>query len=424
METMLKIQGVGVDTLAKQFQTPLYVYDQKMIEEKMQMYHDHFQSKTFETEVLYASKAFCIQAMVRLAKERGLGLDVVSGGELYTALRAGFDPKHIHFHGNNKSMTEIEEALRAGVGTFIVDNVMEGEYLCQKANSLSYPLHVLIRVNPGVEAHTHEYIVTAHDDSKFGISIHEKACLANMINAFQQTEKIVFDGFHAHIGSQIFEPQAFETEVDVMGQFLHEMQNEYGIVSRCLDVGGGFAVHYTDADAPIPIPLVCEVILRACEKQKEKYQLALQKIMIEPGRSIVAEAGMTLYTIGFQKKTAHRHYLFVDGGMSDNIRPALYQADYSCDVANRMGEEKTIPTCVAGKCCESGDVLIQEALLPACVPGDLLVVYTTGAYGFSMASEYNRLCRPAVVFVKEGKARCVVKRETYADLVRGECDLE
>lgn len=424
MEDMLQIQGVTVKELADTYGTPLYIYDQNALEEKMEEYVRYFQSSAFETEVLYASKAFCIQEVVRLAKKHHLSLDVVSGGELYTALQAGFDPQKIHFHGNNKSMQEIQEALQAKVGTLIVDNVMEGEYLCSIMKDQAYDVHVLIRVNPGVEAHTHEYIVTAHDDSKFGISIHEKEQLAQLIALFQKTDHIIFDGFHAHIGSQIFEPQAFETEVEVMGQFLWEMQQTYGIETKCLDVGGGFAVHYTSDDAPIPIPTVAQTILRACEKQKTKYHLPLEKILIEPGRSIVAEAGMTLYTVGFQKQTPHRHYIFVDGGMSDNIRPALYQAKYRCAIANRMNEQKKIPTCVAGKCCESGDVLIEEADLPETKPGDLLIVYTTGAYGFSMASEYNRLCRPAVVFVKDGKSHCVVKRETYQDLLRGECTFE
>lgn len=421
MGNMLKIQGVGVDELAQTYGTPLYVYDQNRIETNMKMFRECFQSKVFETEVLYASKAFCVQEIIQLAQRYDLSLDVVSGGELYTAKAAGFDPKRIHFHGNNKSPREIEEALQAGVGTFIVDNVMEAEYLNKAVQRYDHELHVLIRVNPGVEAHTHEYIVTAHDDSKFGISIHEQDVLAEMIGMLQQNSNIVFDGFHAHIGSQIFEPQAFETEIEVMGRFLYEMQETYGIESRCLDVGGGFAVRYTDEDRPIPIDLECQTILKACEKQKEKYQLPLAKILIEPGRSIVGEAGLTLYTVGFQKKTVHRRYVFVDGGMSDNIRPALYQAKYRCDIANRMEEDKTEAVCIAGKCCESGDVLIEEAMLPPCVPGDLLAVYTTGAYGYSMASRYNRLCIPAVVFVKDKEAHCVVRRETYEDLLKGEC---
>ena len=420
MENMLKIQGVPVGELARIYGTPLYIYDQDRMEEQMDTYQKSFQSDVLETEVLYASKAFCIQEMLRLVQAHGLSLDVGSGGELYTALAAGFDPARIHFHGNNKSPQEIEEALQAKVGTFIVDNVMEGEYLCAQMERFDHDVHVMIRVNPGVEAHTHEYIVTAHIDSKFGISIHEQDTLEALIRHFEQTEHIVFDGFHAHIGSQIFDAQAFAAEIDVMGRFMAEMQQR-GIMARCLDVGGGFAVHYTDADRPIPIPEVCRTIVTECERQKKEHGLALEKIMIEPGRSIVAEAGLTLYTAGFGKHTPNRTYLFVDGGMSDNIRPALYQAAYSCDVANRMDEEKCIPTCVAGKCCESGDVLIEEAMLPPCEPGDLLAVYSTGAYGFSMASHYNRLCRPAVVFVKGGKARCVVKRETYADLLRGEC---
>ena len=421
MENMLKIQGVPLSELAETYGTPLYIYDQNRIEEQMETYRSCLNSDVLQTEILYASKAFCIQEMVKLVQAHGLSLDVVSGGELYTALAAGFDPADIHFHGNNKSPQEIEEALQAKVGTFIVDNVMEGEYLCAQMARFDHDVHVMIRVNPGVEAHTHEYVVTAHVDSKFGISIHEQETLAALIRRFMETEHVIFDGFHAHIGSQIFDAQAFAAEIDVMGQFMADMQERFGIICHCLDVGGGFAVRYTEADSPIPIPEVCQTILRECERQKQMRGLALEKVMIEPGRSIVAEAGMTLYTVCFGKQTPNRTYVFVDGGMSDNIRPALYQAAYSCDVANRMDEEKRIPVCVAGKCCESGDVLIEEAMLPPCVPGDLLVVYSTGAYGFSMASHYNRLCRPAVVFVKDGKARCVVRRETYADLLKGEC---
>ena len=420
MEDVLRIGGVGVDVLAATYGTPLYIYDQHTIEERMEDYRRYFHSDVLHCEVLYASKAFCIQEMMRLAKRHDLSLDVVSGGELYTALAAGVDPKRIHFHGNNKSPQEIEEALQAGVGTLIVDNVMEGECLCAQMSQRTGEVHVLLRVNPGVTAHTHEYIVTAHDDSKFGISIHEQEAIVRLIERFSQTAGIVFDGFHAHIGSQIFEREAFETEIAILGRFLAELQHTYGIEAHSLDVGGGFAVRYTDADAPIPLPQLCQTITAACERQKQLHGLALERILIEPGRSIVAEAGMTLYTVGFQKQTAHRHYLFVDGGMSDNIRPALYQAAYACDVANRMNDPKTVRTCVAGKCCESGDVLIEEVMLPPCQAGDLLAVYTTGAYGFSMASHYNRLPRPAVVFIKDGQARCVVRRESYADLLRGE----
>ena len=360
MEDVLRIGGVGVDVLAATYGTPLYIYDQHAIEERMEDYRRYFHSDVLHCEVLYASKAFCIQEMMRLAKRHDLSLDVVSGGELYTALAAGVDPKRIYFHGNNKSPREIEEALQAGVGTLIVDNVMEGECLCAQMSQRTGEVHVLLRVNPGVTAHTHEY--------------------------------------------QIFEREAFETEIAILGRFLAELQHTYGIEAHSLDVGGGFAVRYTDADAPIPLPQLCQTITAACERQKQLHGLALERILIEPGRSIVAQAGLTLYTVGFQKQTAHRHYLFVDGGMS----------------ANRMNDPKTVRTCVAGKCCESGDVLIEEVMLPPCQAGDLLAVYTTGAYGFSMASHYNRLPRPAVVFIKDGQARCVVRRESYADLLRGE----
>ena len=267
MENMLKIQGVPLSELAETYGTPLYIYDQNRIEEQMETYRSCMNSDVLQTEILYASKAFCIQEMVKLVQAHGLSLDVVSGGELYTALAAGFDPADIHFHGNNKSPQEIEEALQAKVGTFIVDNVMEGEYLCAQMARFDHDVHVMIRVNPGVEAHTHEYVVTAHVDSKFGISIHEQETLAALIRRFMETEHVIFDGFHAHIGSQIFDAQAFAAEIDVMGQFMADMQERFGIVCRCLDVGGGFAVRYTEADSPIPIPEVCQTILVAHRDQ-------------------------------------------------------------------------------------------------------------------------------------------------------------
>lgn len=422
MSNVLKIQGVSVQDLAKEYGTPLYIYDEGKLKEKLSSYKTLFTNSDFDCEVLYASKAFCTKAMIKLVKEYGLSLDVVSGGELYTALQVGFDVNKIYFHGNNKSFQEIDYALDSKVKTFFVDNIMEAKYIESKMRNQDYTLHVMLRVNPGVEAHTHKYIVTADVDSKFGISIEKKEEIVSLIRLFDENPNIIFDGFHAHIGSQIFDRNAFVAEIEVMCQFMHEMQEEYGIVCHNLDLGGGFAAYYTAEDHPIPLDEVCQTIVSTCAVQKEKYNLSFKKIMIEPGRSIVAEAGSTLYTVGFSKETLHKKYVFIDGGMTDNIRPALYQAAYDCDIANKMDEEKTEKVCVAGKCCESGDVIIEETMLQKADMHDLLITYTTGAYGFSMSSNYNRIARPAVVFVENGKSRLVVKRQSYEDLVNGEIE--
>lgn len=421
-KNVLEISGVSVEQLANTCKTPLYIYDENKITAKLSQFHELFQSDEFDTEVLYASKAFTCKAMVELVGAYGLSLDVVSGGELYTAKQAAFPMDRVYFHGNNKSYEELQMALTYGVGTIVVDNAMECDMLLKAVRQSGKTVKTMLRVNPGVEAHTHKYIVTAHLDSKFGISIAKKDEIAAMIQTLTSVPQITFEGFHSHIGSQIFDKDAYVAEIETLAAFVYEMQNEYDIHINALNLGGGFAAYYTDEDHPIPLQDVCRTILNTCKEQKEKYQLPLKKIMIEPGRSIVAEAGSTLYRVGFQKQTENKKYIFVDGGMSDNIRPALYQAAYSCDIANRMNEEKCEKVTVAGKCCESGDILIEDVMLPKAQSNDLLILYTTGAYGYSMASNYNRLARPSVVFVKDGMARVVVKRESFEDLCNLECD--
>lgn len=421
-DNVLHIQGVSVEQLATACQTPLYIYDENKITEKLSRFHELFQSDTFKTEVLYASKAFSCKAMVELVAQYGLSLDVVSGGELYTAKQAGFPMERVYFHGNNKSYDEIMMALDYGVGTIIVDNAMECDMLVKAVKRSGRSIKTMLRVNPGVEAHTHKYIVTAHLDSKFGISITKKKEIAAMIHTLTNVAKITFLGYHSHIGSQIFDKQAYVAEIEKLMQFTKEMQTEYDIHISALNLGGGFAALYTNADHPIPLQDVCHTILDTCKKENAKQQLNIEKIMIEPGRSIVAEAGSTLYRVGYQKQTEHKKYIFVDGGMSDNIRPALYQAEYACDIANRMQEDKTETVTIAGKCCESGDILIENAKLPKVSQNDLLIIYTTGAYGYSMASNYNKLGRPAVVFVKDGHARVVIKKESYENMLDLECN--
>lgn len=421
-KNVLEISGVSVEQLAATCKTPLYVYDENKIRQQLSMYHELFRSNDFETEVLYASKAFSCKAMVELVKAYGLSLDVVSGGELYTAKQVGFPMERVYFHGNNKSYEELEMAVHYGVGTIIVDNDMECEALVQIMKNVGTSIKTMIRVNPGVEAHTHKYIMTAYVDSKFGISILRKKEIADMILTLTSIPNITFEGFHSHIGSQIFDKEAYVAEITKLCEFMEDMQKEYNILCNALNLGGGFAAYYTSDDQPIPLHEVCKTILDTCRIQKDTHNLTFHKVLIEPGRSIVAEAGSTLYRIGYQKVTENKKYLFVDGGMSDNIRPALYQADYACDIANRMNEEKTEKVTVAGKCCESGDILVEDVMLPAAKQNDLLILYTTGAYGYSMASNYNKLGKPAVVFVKDGVVREVIKRESYQDMCAMDCD--
>lgn len=402
--------------IAQKMGTPVMVYDEDAIVERMREYVDNFRSYLFRTKVLYASKAFICGAMVRLAEKEGLCFDAVSGGEVNLIHACGVESEKIYFHGNNKTKKELVEFLKAGKGTVIADNMDEIRLLIAVAEDIEEDANVIIRVNPGIDAHTHEYIKTATKDSKFGISSDDKDGIAAMVKAVWECEFLKFKGFHAHIGSQIFDRNAFLDEIHVMCEFLEVMKKEYGIRTESLDLGGGFAIRFTDKDAPIPIPELCREMISALEEEIGNRELDINEVMIEPGRSIAGEAGVTIYEAGAIKKTATKEFLFIDGGMSDNIRPALYQAEYECENISRPDKEKVKIYEVAGKCCESGDILIHGALLPETERGDLIKVNATGAYGYSMASTYNRLGRPPVVFVKEGIARCVLKRESYIDM--------
>ena len=419
----LEIGGIDCRKLAEVSGTPLLVYDEEKIEQQFAAATEHFQSPRFETEVVYAAKAFSCKAIFEKVRQAGAGLDVVSGGELYCAHQAGVPMEKVYFHGNNKSEEELRMALELGCGTVVLDNEMECRRLAELSQELRKPIQVLLRVNPGIEAHTHEYIRTSGSDSKFGISIAKKKEIKAWVNTAMLSEYVQFKGFHSHIGSQITEAKAFEEALAIMLGFIREMRDSYNIPTKFLSIGGGFGIKYTADDKPIPLGEMAEILARTCEKLLDEKGVRLEKLLIEPGRSIVGEAGYSLYKVGYSKDTDTKHFLFVDGGMSDNIRPALYQAEYSCDIANRLGEAKNKTYCIAGKNCESGDILIKEAELPdtAC-EGDLLVLYATGAYGYSMASNYNRAGRPEVIFVKDGKARRVLRRESYEDQLRLEAD--
>lgn len=418
MSNMLKIGGVAADELLNRWGSPLYVYDEGKIEEKLNEYTTHFVSDTFKTEVLYASKAFTCTAMLKKAMAFNCGLDVVSGGELYVAKCAGFDPEKIYFHGNNKTDEELRMALEYGVKTLVIDNMYEVDKIIDISDQYRKVVKVLIRINPKVEAHTHEFIMTATSDSKFGISIELEDEICEMIKKIEDSEYVIFDGFHSHIGSQIFERQAFVGAIEKMVAFIALMNEKSQVKTSILNIGGGFGVTYTSEDKPTPTPLMCETLIKAIEEECLKQKVTLKKVCMEPGRSVVAEAGYTLYTVGFTKKTQTKEYAFINGGMADNIRPALYEAAYACDVANKMDQKKEYVYEIAGKCCESGDIIIHNANLPKVETKDIIVVYTTGAYGYTMASNYNRLNKLPVVFVKDGNDRLVIKRETYEDQMR------
>lgn len=421
MSNIMQIEGVSVQALVEKLGTPLMIYNEKALEDRLAEFKNSFVHPEFETQIIYASKAFSCEAMLKLVKKAGCGLDSVSGGELSLAKAVDFPFEEIVFHGNNKTPAELEYAITEGVGNIVVDNEMELEEVLRISKALKKKTSVIIRINPGISADTHKYIITASIDSKFGISIYQTETVLEMLKKIKQSEFVDFSGIHIHIGSQIFGIDPFIAGVQKIMQFVSLIEKE-GYPVRILDLGGGFAATYVDTDAPLPISLVCNHILLECSNQKKALGLSLEKIMIEPGRSMVAEAGITVYTIGYSKKTANKKYIFVDGGMADNIRPALYGALYKCAVANKMDALPEETVTVSGKCCESGDILVEDVLLPKTEPGDLLAVYTTGAYGYSMASNYNRLGLPAVAFVKDGKARVVLKRQSYEDMRRLDTD--
>ncbi len=414
------LQFGGVDTieLTKKYQTPLYVYDVNKIRENARAFVETFKKLGVTFEVAYASKAFSSIAMLQVAKQEGLSLDVVSQGELYTALQADFPVEKIHMHGNNKSMEELQMAIDNNIGCIVVDNFYEIDLLHHLLAKANKKMNVLIRVTPGIEAHTHDYILTGQEDSKFGFDLSngqaEKALLLLM-----DSDYIQINGLHCHIGSQIFETTGFIMAVQKLYQALHEWNVKYGFVPTVLNLGGGFGIRYTEQDEPKPLALYVESLVNEVKTQATKHDLPIPEIWIEPGRAIVGDAGMTLYSIGSIKEIPNvRTYVSVDGGMTDNIRPALYNAKYDAVVANKMNKpiEKTVS--IAGKCCESGDMLIWDIDVPEIESGDILAVRSTGAYGYSMASHYNRFPKAAVVFIEDGKDQLVIKRERFDELTR------
>ena len=414
----LNISGVGVSELKAQYWTPLYVYDENMLVNQCRTFINNFKSSKFNTEVLYASKAFSCLEVLRIASREGLGVDVVSLGEIHTAYKAGYDMRRAYFHGNNKTREELQYALEVGVGTIVVDNDYEYEMINEIVRESGNTVDVLLRINTGIDAHTHEYIKTAKDDSKFGYSVYDET-IYDLIADINNQSNLHFVGFHSHIGSQIFEKTSFFEAVKVVMEFTKKVQERLGLTISVLNLGGGFGVYYTEEDRPFELAEFLREYIEVVERESDNFGLDLTKVVIEPGRSLTCNAGSTLYSVGGVKKTfAGREYVFVDGGMADNPRYALYKAKYEAMLANKMNQEADTTYTVAGKCCESGDMLVMDVKLPKAEQGDLLLVSSTGAYNYSMSSNYNRLPKLPVVFVKDGTSRLVVKGETLEDLIR------
>lgn len=413
----LEIDGCDVVDLAREYGTPLLIYEEKTIRDQCRRYVKAFKRCTDDFEIIYASKACPIVAIIQIVEEEGLSLDVASAGELHTGLRAGFPPERMFFHGNNKTRFELEYAVDHGVGTIVVDNMDEIDLLESVLSSRGKTQRVLLRVTPGIEAHTHEFIQTGQVDSKFGFGIAGGVAREAILRAVASPYLDVW-GLHAHIGSQIFELEAFRAEIRVLAELIKEMSDAVGFKCRWLNAGGGLGVRYTQEDTPATIDAYAQIKCLGLRQEMERVGLPMPRIMVEPGRSIVAKAGVTVYTIGSVKRLPGvRTYVSVDGGMSDNIRPMLYGAEYEALIANKVEQEPDTLVRVVGKHCESSDVLVKEVKLPSPHPGDLLVIPTTGAYCYAMASNYNGSLRPAVLMVRDGQARVIVERETLDDLV-------
>lgn len=417
----LNIADIPVSRLKEEYGTPLYIYDQKGIKDQAKTFINGFHSKKFTTHIIYASKAFLNLYIAQLINEQGCYLDAVSGGEIYTLLAAGVPGEKIYFHGNNKTESEIILALEQGIGTFVIDSQTDFYKVEKIVKSLNKQVKVLLRINPGIEASTHKYIQTSRDDSKFGMSSHDEDTVA-LVKEMVKSDWLDFAGFHCHIGSQILEERFFFEEADLMFGFCRQMEEETGCQVREINLGGGFGVYYSQADRPFDYEKFLQSYIQVIEAAIDQYGLEhVDTVSIEPGRALINDFGTALYSVGGVKHTlAGKPFVFVDGGMSDNIRPALYQAKYEAALANRMNDEVEGEYRVAGKLCETGDQLVQDAPLPEARIGDLLVIPRVGAYTYTMSSNYNRLGRPALVFVEDGQSYLAVKRESYQDLLRND----
>lgn len=417
----LTVGGVDAVELVREFGTPIYVMDERTIRGHCRTFQKSIEDNYGGNGLtVYASKAFNCKEMCRIIKDEGLGIDVVSGGELYTALSVDFPPERIVFHGNNKTEEEIKTALEAGVGRIVVDNLFELRTIEQMAQRLNKNAGVMIRIKPGIDAHTHNFIRTGQIDSKFGFALETGEAFSAVKEVLEQ-KNVTLKGVHCHIGSQIFEIEPFKAAAEVMLGFMAKVKEELCYEIKELNLGGGFGIRYLiDDDAKLYKTFMEQVSITVKETCK-RLKLNIPFIMIEPGRAIVGPAGTTLYTVGAVKTIPGiRNYVSVDGGMTDNPRYILYQSEYSIAVANKIDEPADYIATIAGRCCESGDLIQEEAKIQTPEAGDILAVFCTGAYNYSMASNYNRVPRPAVVMIKDGKPRLIIKRESYEDMVKND----
>lgn len=414
----LTIGGADAVELARQFGTPAYIIDENVVRENCRAYL-RAATKYFGADALplYASKALCFTGIYKLAAEEGLGIDCVSGGELYTAKRAGFPADKIYFHGNNKTDRDIADALDMGVGTFVVDNEDELDALSAEATRRGITQRILLRITPGIDPHTHRAIMTGNVDSKFGNAVVTGQAM-RIVKRALASDGIYLAGLHCHIGSQIFDIEPFADAASIMVKFIAEIKAQCGYEIRELNLGGGLGVRYTEYDREINYEEAIRDIAAVVTEFCRENDIAMPKVILEPGRSLVAAAGATLYTVGSVKEIPDfRNYISVDGGMPDNPRYALYQSQYTALIANRANAPRDYRATVAGRCCESGDLLGENMEIQRAKRGDILAVLVTGAYNYSMASNYNRLPRPPVIMVKDGKPYVAVKRESYEDIV-------
>jgi len=417
----LEIGGCDVIALAREFGTPLYVYDDAHLRARAAELRDAFATRWQNSLVLYATKAYYSPYLARIFNDAGLGIDVTSEGELEIARRVGLDPQKIYLHGNNKTPAEIRAALALGVTHIIVDNLDEIELLAQIAGEMNARPQVLLRLTPAIDPHTHRYMATGVAESKFGLPMHTGAAMQAVQRVAALAPRLQLVGLHVHIGSQVFELAPYRDAVRALFDFAYEVRDSAGIELREIDLGGGWGVPYSDPQAPLAISDVANAIVG--EIQNQKPATSNVKLLFEPGRALVAQSAVALYTIGSRKEIAGvRRYVAVDGGMGDNVRPALYSAQYTARVANKMNDAPTQRVAIAGRYCEQGDLLIENVDLPAVVAGDVLAIPCAGAYQIPMSSNYNLIPRPAVVTVREGNARIIRRRETIEDMLRCESD--
>ena len=412
----MEIGGCDVVKLAEKYETPLYVIDEKTLRSICKDYKQAF-LKYPKTRMMYASKALCTSAISKILDEEGFGFDVVSGGEIYTVYKTGVNMSNVLFNGSNKSFDELSLALDVGVGRISVDNFFELALLDEIAQSKGKIADILLRITPGIECHTHEYIQTGHLDSKFGFDLTQIDDAVELIQ--NEYKNIRLHGLHAHIGSQIFETSIYPDEIEILAREIARLDEKFGLKLDEINIGGGLGVKYTQKDVPPSTYEIGELIVNKLNEVISKYNIDTPTIFLEPGRSIISTSGVTLYTLGSSKQVPHgTKYVAIDGGMADNPRPSMYQAEYMAEIANKKENAKLEKVTIDGRFCESGDILIKDIELPEPSEGDILCVYNTGAYNYSMASNYNRVQKPAMVLVNNSQSDIIINRETLDDLVR------